>query len=226
MKHRSIKTSKYFDYFDTPKIRLSEAVSTGSKTYEEIFIQQKYGLLDILEVVPSLRLTPVFIVQKCSTIMPRYYTIASSSLAHPNEIAIAISLSTIELASGKQRDGLASGYLNDIFKRMQAGETVTASTMAFVNSSNFVLAADHQTPLIMVGPGTGVVPYIGIMQERNKAKSDNPELALGPAAMYFGCRQHDSDYIYRDEMTDFLDRKVIDSLNVALSRPTEAGAKR
>ena len=158
--------------------------------------------------------------------MPRYYTIASSSLAHPNEIAIAISLSTIELASGKQRDGLASGYLNDIFKRMQAGETVNATTMAFVNSSNFVLAPDHETPLIMVGPGTGVVPYIGIMQERNKAKSDNPELSLGPAAMYFGCRQHDSDYIYRDEMTDFLDRKVIDSLNVALSRPTDAGAKR
>ena len=98
--------------------------------------------------------------------------------------------------------------------------------MAFVRASNFVLAPDHQTPLIMVGPGTGVVPYIGIMQERNKAKADNPDLTLGSAAMYFGCRQHNSDYIYRDEMTDFLDRKVIDSLNVALSRPTEAGAKR
>ena len=118
-------------------------MSTGSSMYDELFIQQKYGLLDILEVVPSLRLTAQFIVQKCSTIMPRYYTIASSSLAHPNEITIAISLSTIDLTSGKKRDGLASGYLNDIFKRMQAGETVAVSTMAFVRASNFVLAPDH-----------------------------------------------------------------------------------
>ena len=75
--------------------------------------------------------------------MPRYYTIASSSLAHPNEITLAISLSTIETGIGKTRDGLVSGYLNDLFLRMQAGEEVKETTLAFVNTSNFVQAPDH-----------------------------------------------------------------------------------
>ena len=123
--------------------RLTEAVAPGSNQYDEIFIQRKLGLLDILEVVPSLKLTPQFIFQKCSTIMPRYYTIASSSLAHPNEITLAISLSTIETGIGKTRDGLVSGYLNDLFIRMQAGEEVKETTLAFVNTSNFVQAPDH-----------------------------------------------------------------------------------
>ena len=70
--------------------------------------------------------------------MPRYYTIASSSLAHPTEVALAISLSTIETGTGKKRDGLVSGYLNDMFTRMQAGEEVKESTHCFVNTSNFV----------------------------------------------------------------------------------------
>ena len=143
--------------------RLSEAVSTGSNQYDQIFIQQKLGMLDILDVVPSLKLTPDFIFQKCSTIMPRYYTIASSSLYKPTELTLAISLSKIETGLGKTRDGLVSGYLNDIFKRMQAGEEVKESSLAFVNTSNFVQAPNHETPLIMVGPGTGVVPFIGFM---------------------------------------------------------------
>ena len=158
--------------------------------------------------------------------MPRYYTIASSSLAHPTELTLAVSLSTIETGLGKTRDGLTSGYLNDIFTRMQAGEEVKETSKAFVNASNFVQAPDHSTPLIMVGPGTGVVPYIGFMQEREQAKKDNAELQLGPASLYFGCRQQDSDFIYRDEMASFYDHKVIDSLNVALSRPKEDGAKK
>ena len=75
--------------------------------------------------------------------MPRYYTIASSSIAHPNEIILAISLSVFENGYGKTRHGMASGYWNDIFTRMQAGEEVKESTLAFVNTSNFVVAPDH-----------------------------------------------------------------------------------
>mmetsp|Transcript_25767 Transcript_25767/g.34430 ORF Transcript_25767/g.34430 Transcript_25767/m.34430 type:complete len:143 (+) Transcript_25767:468-896(+) len=70
----------------------------------------------------------------------------------------------------------------------------------------------------MVGPGTGVVPFIGFMQERSTAKAANAELSLGPAHMYFGCRRHDQDFIYRDEMSEMKDREMISELNVAFSR--------
>lgn len=57
---------------------------------------------------------------------------------------------------------------------------------------------DTKTPYIMVGPGTGVVPFIGFMQERRILKEQGKE--LGEAYLYFGCRKSDSDYIYRDEI--------------------------
>ena len=111
--------------------------------------------------------------------MPRYYTIASSSVAHPNEFMIAISLSRfeVELPEGKvSRDGLVSGYFEEILKTQEAGSMISSSSMCFVKDSNFVMPFSTSIPMMMVGPGTGVVPFIGFMQEREKKKFDLPEL--------------------------------------------------
>lgn len=66
------------------------------------------------------------------------------------------------------------------------------------------MPADPKTPYIMCGPGTGVVPFLGFMQERALQKE-----GLGEAILYFGCREKDSDFIYREEMANALDNKVI-----------------
>mmetsp|Transcript_25768 Transcript_25768/g.34434 ORF Transcript_25768/g.34434 Transcript_25768/m.34434 type:complete len:244 (+) Transcript_25768:919-1650(+) len=125
------------------KALLEEAVKSKSTKYDEVFHQRALGLIDILTVVPSLRLTADFIFQKCNLIMPRYYTIASSSLMHPEELAIAVSLSRYEvtLPEGKKmRDGLVSGYLEDLMNKHRNGEPFTAddSVMCFVKDSTFV----------------------------------------------------------------------------------------
>ena len=164
--------------------------------------------------------------------MPRYYTIASSSLAHPEDLTIAISLSRydVTLPDGTiERPGLVSGYLEDILKKQQAAGSVAieASSMCFVKDSSFVMPATHEVPIMMVGPGTGVVPFIGFMQERQQAKINSPEeTQLGPAHLYFGCRQHNTDYIYRDEMHEMKDKGIVTEVNAAFSRPQEEGAQR
>ena len=92
----------------------------GVAKYDQIFKQRNLGLIDILSVVPSLRLTATFIFQKCDMIKPRYYTIASSALAHPEELAIAISLSKYDVTlpeASITRSGLVSGYCEDALKR-------------------------------------------------------------------------------------------------------------
>lgn len=153
--------------------------------------------------------------------MPRYYTIASSSAAHPDELVLAVSLSRYEvrLPEGKiMRDGLVSGYLEHIYKRMQKGEKRLYYAAVFVKDSNFVMPQSHATPMIMVGPGTGLVPFMGFMQEREKRKTEEPDTELGPAHLYFGCRQHDVDFIYRDEMSTMKDKGIISDLNLAFSR--------
>jgi len=55
------------------------------------------------------------------------------------------------------------------------------------------MPADSTVPIICVGPGTGVVPFIGFLQERKLQ-----DKALGPCHLYFGCRDRDTDYIYRE----------------------------
>lgn len=165
------------------KSLLEEVVKSGSTQYDELFKNRCLGLLDVQSVVPSLRLTANFIFQKCDLIMPRYYTIASSSLAHPEELMIAVSLSRFNVdhpTEGKiVRDGLVSGYLEDMFKRQEAGYNGIESTMCFVKSSNFDMPATHDVPMIMVGPGTGVVPFIGFMQEREEALKGDAEIKFG-----------------------------------------------
>ena len=144
------------------------------------------------ELLPSLKITPEVLFMKCQLIMPRYYTIASSSTMHPEDLHIAISLSTIESKVGDKttkREGLVSGYLNDLWKKWQAGDKVPLSCKAFVKDSNFTMPASPDTPMIMVGPGTGVVPFIGFMQERQKTREASPEQAMGDAHLYFGCRE-------------------------------------
>ena len=102
---------------------------------------------------------------------------------------------------------------------------IADTTMTFVRDSNFVMPETNDVPIIMVGPGTGVVPFLGFMQEREKAQADSGA-ALGTAHLYFGCSQHDNDFIYRDEMHAMKDKNVITSLNMAFSRPSEAGASK
>lgn len=132
----------------------------GDKTFDADVIKKHIGLRDLMSLLPSLKLKAEFILQKFPTIMPRYYTIASSSLAHPSDLAMAISLTSWKMEDGSPRQGLMSAFCDDL---ASSGKAVGSTVRAFVKSSVFKFPADPQTPIIMVGPGTGVVPFIGFM---------------------------------------------------------------
>ena len=66
--------------------------------------------------------------------------------------------------------------------------------------------------MIMIGPGTGIVPYIGFMEQREQLGQN------GPSYLYFGCRKPDSDYIFKDKMEGAVEKGVLSELNVAFSR--------
>merc|ERR1711953_639981 len=77
--------------------------------------------------------------------------------------------------------------------------------------SKFRLPEDPATPIILVGPGTGLAPMRGFLQQRSVCPSP------GPCALFFGCRS-DADYIYRDELAAFLERGTLSQLHIAFSR--------
>lgn len=145
---------------------LQAAKIGSSPIYDTEFIERKVGLIDLVEEYPSLvdNLTLEILLQKCTVIMPRYYTIASSSLAHPEEVAIAVSLTVMDLPEKRTRHGLTSAYLNDIFDHYsKEGSQLKFTAKSFIKDSHFDMPEDFKTPIVMVGPGTGVVPFIGFI---------------------------------------------------------------
>lgn len=86
----------------------------------------------------------------------------------------------------------------------------------FIRKSTFRMPQDPTKPLVMVGPGTGLAPFRGFIQERVERARGG--VKLGPAHLFFGCREPEKDYIYREELEAARAAGTIATLSVAFSR--------
>jgi sulfite reductase (NADPH) flavoprotein alpha-component len=136
---------------------------------------------------------------------PRLYSIASSPLAHENEVHLTVAAVRYE-THGRQRKGVCSTFLADLVK---PGEPV----LVFVQpNKNFRLPADGATPIIMVGPGTGVAPFRAFVEHR---------AALGCTGgnwLFFGDQHYIYDFLYQLEWQDHLKEGGLTRLDLAFSR--------
>jgi sulfite reductase (NADPH) flavoprotein alpha-component len=134
---------------------------------------------------------------------PRSYSISSSPLVNPDEVQLTVSVVRYEGARGGLRQGVASTFLAD------RAETVPV----FVQPApHFQPPEDALTPMIMVGPGTGVAPFRGFLHERRALGH------IGRNWLFFGDQHERENYYYRDELEGFAADGLLTRLDLAFSR--------
>lgn len=163
------------------------------------------GVIDPLVEFDAARFTPEEFVGLLRKLQPRLYSIASSQKAVGE--AVHLTVATVRYESfGRPRKGVCSTFLAE-----RAGGP--GAVPVFVHSAkHFRLPEDPATPIIMVGPGTGVAPFRAFLQERAATG------ASGPSWLFFGEQRSRSDYFYQEEFEGWLASGVLTKLSTAFSR--------
>jgi NADPH-ferrihemoprotein reductase len=199
-----------------------ERLSQNDATHEIDLMKKEFkNIIEVMEEHKSIEMSPAVLLQLIPKMMPRYYTIASSALLSPTKVRIAISLSEYSSPSGKKFTGITSEYLKRVFTQSFQNKKEEVKSRIFIKDSLFKYPEDPKTPVVMVGPGTGVVPFIAFAEERQHLKEQTPDIELGEADLYFGCKERTEDYIYRDEIADFKSKGLITNVYEAFSREQE-----
>lgn len=136
---------------------------------------------------------------------PRLYSIASSSLAHPDEVHLTVAAVRYN-SHGRNRKGVASCFLAD---NAPTGQSVKVYTHA---NKNFRLPENGDTPIIMVGPGTGIAPFRAFVEHRAELGQS------GKSWLFFGDQHYLYDFLYQLEWQEHLKNGTLSRLDVAFSR--------
>jgi sulfite reductase (NADPH) flavoprotein alpha-component len=136
---------------------------------------------------------------------PRLYSIASSPLAHPDEVHLTVAAVRYN-SHGRDRKGVASCFLAD---NAPTGQSVKVYTHA---NKNFRLPESGDTPIIMVGPGTGIAPFRAFVEHRAELGQS------GKSWLFFGDQHYLYDFLYQLEWQEHLKNGTLSRLDVAFSR--------
>jgi sulfite reductase (NADPH) flavoprotein alpha-component len=161
-------------------------------------------LLDLLMAFPSARPPIADLVASLPTLKPRLYSIASSPLACPGRVELCVSV-VRAARRGRVRDGIASCHLG--FRADDA-----TPLLAHVQASHFRLPADPATPVIMIGPGTGIAPFRAFLQHRAAMG------AKGRSWLFFGDQHAATDFLFGPEIEAWQRAGILSRLSLAWSR--------
>ncbi len=163
-------------------------------------------VLELLEKYPCAGITAADLMSVLSPLNPRLYSIASSMKHVGDEVHLTVGKVTFE-REGRMRKGVASTQLAD---RVAVGSKLRAFVQP--NHGGFTIPSDPAAPMIMVGPGTGIAPFLAFLQDRAASG------ATGDNWLFFGDQHAACDFLYEDELTGYVNTGLLKRLDTAFSR--------
>jgi sulfite reductase (NADPH) flavoprotein alpha-component len=160
---------------------------------------------ELLAKFPSARPPITELIDALARLQPRLYSISSSPKDNPRQVTLTVGVVKYE-SQGRWKHGVASHFLG---VRSLPGDNVRVYVQT---SPRFRLPTNVETPIIMVGPGTGIAPFRAFLQERAAMGQK------GPAWLFFGNQHFEYDFLYRGELSRWLDQGVLSRLDLAFSR--------
>jgi NADPH-dependent sulfite reductase flavoprotein alpha-component len=142
-------------------------------------------------------------------LQPRLFSVSSSPLTDPGLVSLTVSVVRYENPGGRPRQGVCSPFL-------AGAESGTPVPVGVRRAPHFRPPADPATPMVMVGPGTGIAPFIGFLEEyRIRGRR-------APSWLFFGEQHRATDFYYEQELADFLAEGTLSRLDTAFSRDQRA----
>jgi len=166
------------------------------------------GLIDLIHDYPGVLHNPADLVAMLPKLAPRLYSISSSPFAHAGEIHATIAVVRYR-SHNRERRGVCSTLLAD---RTSTGER---RPIYIHPNKKFRLPAAQDTPIVMIGPGTGIAPFRAFLHERRALA------ATGKNWLFFGERSASADFLYREELESMLANGHLTRLDTAFSRDQE-----
>jgi sulfite reductase (NADPH) flavoprotein alpha-component len=182
--------------------KLAQALSRGEDPHGDA---ATLDVLAALEKFPGIRPDPEALIEVLEPMQPRLYSISSSPKTEPGRVTLTVDMVRYQQGD-RVRHGAASTFLAE---RAAPGH---APKVYVQKAHGFSLPKSGETPIIMVGPGTGVAPFRAFLEER-KATA-----APGKAWLFYGHQREASDFFYADEFAALQQCGTLTNLTCAWSR--------
>ncbi|KAG7170887.1 Methionine synthase reductase-like [Homarus americanus] len=218
------------------KRRLQELVSKeGAAEYTKHVREMNLTTLDLLITFQSCKPPVTTLLEHLPQLQPRAYSIISSPLVDSENISFVFNVveipkkNTVTFA----RKGICTGWLASLNSELENSPkelnnafdnlTIKAKADIYANiylraNQTFHLSKNTKIPIVMVGPGTGVAPFVGFLHHRQKIMTVNPDNAFGESWLFFGCRHKEQDFLYQEELESFHEQGILNHLIVSFSR--------
>ena len=182
----------------------------ATERYRGEVLAKRKSVFDLLEEHPACELPFHAYLEMLSLLAPRYYSISSSPSGDAARCSVTVGVVEAPASSGR---GIYRGVCSNYLAGRRVGDIIHATIRE--TKAGFRLPDDTSVPIVMIGPGTGLAPFRGFLQERAARKAKGA--TLGPAMLFFGCRHPDQDFLYADELKKFAADGIAE-LHTAFSR--------